>query len=85
MGDTIDAVVIGAWWGRGKRAGAFGGFLLACRDPLADEFQSLCRIGTGFSDDDLARLSADLADLVVDAPPSYYRYSLRFDISSYRK
>ncbi|XP_050355827.1 DNA ligase 1 [Nymphalis io] len=73
-GDTVDAVVLGAYRGRGKRAGLYGGFLLACRDAEADHYQSLCKIGTGFSDDDLRTLTETLAQHVIDAPRSYYMF-----------
>ncbi|XP_052741842.1 DNA ligase 1 isoform X2 [Bicyclus anynana] len=72
VGDTIDAVVIGAYHGRGKRAGVFGGFLLACYDPDAEQYQSLCKVGTGFSDDDLRSLSERLRPHRLDAPRNYY-------------
>jgi DNA ligase 1 len=71
-GDSIDVVVIGGYLGRGRRAGLFGGFLLACRDPAADAYQSLCKIGTGFSDEDLHSLSEQLQRHAIDAPPNYY-------------
>ncbi|XP_063897462.1 DNA ligase 1 [Helicoverpa armigera] len=74
VGDTVDAVVIGAYHGRGKRAAHFGGFLLACRDAAADEFQSLCKLGTGFSDEQLRSLTARLQQHVIPAPRPYYRY-----------
>lgn len=76
-GDSIDAAVLGAYRGRGKRAGAFGGFLLACYDPEAEEFQTLCKIGTGFSDEDLHTLSKALEERVIDGPKSYYRYLMK--------
>ncbi|XP_069355630.1 DNA ligase 1 isoform X1 [Maniola hyperantus] len=75
VGDTIDAVVVGAYHGRGKRAGVYGGFLLACYDAASEQYQSLCKIGTGFSDDDLKALSELLAQHVIDAPRNYYMYS----------
>ncbi|KAM3955817.1 DNA ligase 1 [Aphomia sociella] len=72
-GDSLDVVVIGGYHGKGKRAGTYGGFLLACYDADTEEYQSLCKIGTGFSDEDLHRLSAALNEHVIDAPRSYYR------------
>ncbi|XP_022119718.2 DNA ligase 1 [Pieris rapae] len=73
-GDSIDAVVVGGYHGKGKRAGHYGGFLLACYDPEMDAYQTLCKIGTGFSDEDLRTFSETLKAHVIDAPKSYYSY-----------
>merc|ERR1719517_312395 len=54
MADSIDVVPIGAFYGKGKRTGAYGAFLLAIYDPENEEYQTVCKAGTGFSDEDLA-------------------------------
>ena len=54
--DTIDLVVIGAFHGRGRRAGAYGTYLLATRDEKRGVFTSVAKVGTGFSDQDLERI-----------------------------
>ncbi|KAG5496807.1 hypothetical protein JIQ42_03641 [Leishmania sp. Namibia] len=71
--DTLDLVPIAAFYGKGKRTGVFGGFLLACFDPKADEYQSICKIGTGFQDDELEKLTQSLKPFVVHDKPRYYR------------
>merc|ERR1712129_249683 len=53
MGDSVDVVPIGAFYGKGKRHGAYGAFLLAIYNAEEEEFQTVCKAGTGFSDEDL--------------------------------
>jgi len=53
VGDSIDVVPIGAFYGKGKRTGAYGAFLLAIWNPEEEEYQTVCKAGTGFSDEDL--------------------------------
>jgi DNA ligase-1 len=73
-GDSLDLVPIGAWHGRGKRTGVYGAFLLACYDEDGEEFQTICKIGTGFSEIDLETLSKALEPHLIEAPRSYYKY-----------
>ncbi len=53
--DTLDLVVVGAFHGRGRRSGKYGAFLLAAYDDKDDVFRTVCKIGTGFTDEDLDR------------------------------
>jgi DNA ligase-1 len=63
LSDTVDLVVIGAFAGRGRRAGVYGALLLAAYDPAAEVFAAVSKCGTGFSDADLAALPARLAPM----------------------
>lgn len=56
IADTFDLVPIGAFHGRGKRAGSYGALLTAAYDPKQDQFETICKLGSGFTDEDLSRL-----------------------------
>jgi DNA ligase-1 len=70
LADTLDLVVVGANAGRGKRAGTYGSVLCAAYNHEEDVFQTVCGIGTGFSDADLADLPRRLAGARVDRQPA---------------
>ena len=56
MTDTVDLAVVGAFHGRGRRAGTYGALLLAAYNPNKDVFETLTKCGSGFTDEDLAKL-----------------------------
>lgn len=75
IGDSLDLVPIAAFHGRGKRVGVYGTFVLACYDNNKDEYQTICKIGTGFSEAMLEERSTSLRSKVIPKPKSYYRYA----------
>ncbi len=54
--DTIDLPIIGAFHGRGRRTGNYGTYLLGAHDESRGLFTSVAKVGTGFSDEDLAKI-----------------------------
>jgi DNA ligase-1 len=65
MTDTVDLVVVGAFHGRGKRAGTYGALLLAAYNAENDTFETVTKCGTGFTDEDLAKLPKMMQKHVV--------------------
>ncbi len=63
--DTIDLVIVGGYHGRGRRAGKYGAFLLAAYDPENDVFKATTKVGTGFTDEDLAKFKELLDPLRI--------------------
>jgi DNA ligase-1 len=65
LGDSLDLVVIGAFFGKGRRTGRYGTLLLASYDEDTDTFTSICKVGTGFTDEYLDQLYQILSDKVT--------------------
>ncbi|MEM4869617.1 MAG: ATP-dependent DNA ligase [Desulfurococcaceae archaeon] len=66
MADTVDLVVVGAFYGRGRRGGKFGALLMAAYNPEEDVFETVCKVGSGFKDEDLDRLPEILKPYIRD-------------------
>ncbi|EGO57534.1 hypothetical protein NEUTE1DRAFT_41251 [Neurospora tetrasperma FGSC 2508] len=75
IGDSLDLVVLGAYHGKGKRTSVFGAFLLACYNPSTDTYETVCNIGTGFSDEVLQELHSSLSPIIIDRPKPFYAHS----------
>ncbi len=54
--DAFDLAVVGALYGTGRRAGTYGSFLAAAYEPEENKYYSFTKVGTGFTDEVLARL-----------------------------
>ncbi len=63
MSDPVDLVVVGAFHGMGRRAGSYGALLGAAYDRDADMYRTVCKVGSGFTDEVLATLPKDLEPL----------------------
>jgi len=80
MKDTVDLVVVGAFHGRGKRAGTYGALLLAAYNQETDTFETVTKCGTGFTDKDLANLPEMLRKHVIPRRHSRVQSMLEADV-----
>jgi DNA ligase-1 len=69
--DTVDCVILGYIYGRGKRAefGA-GALLVGVYDKEKDEFVTVSKIGTGLTDDEWREIHKRADKIKVDHKPS---------------
>jgi len=65
LGDSLDLIVIGAFFGRGRRTGRYGALLLATYDDKTDTFPSICKVGTGFTDESLDQFYQILSNKIT--------------------
>ncbi|MBN2336564.1 ATP-dependent DNA ligase [Candidatus Bathyarchaeota archaeon] len=56
MEDHVDLVVVGAFSGRGRRAGSYGALLVAAYDPEDDVYKTVCKVGSGLTDENLGQI-----------------------------
>jgi DNA ligase-1 len=65
MADTADLVIVGGLFGRGRRVGKYGALLLASFDSESDKFKSVCKVGTGFTDEQLKQIYENLERHII--------------------
>lgn len=63
--DTLDTVVVGAYYGKGRRSGTFGSFLLAIKD--IENYKTISRVGSGLKDVDLEDLTKIISKYETDS------------------
>jgi DNA ligase-1 len=80
MTDTVDLVIVGAFHGRGRRAGTYGALLLASYNAGDDVFETVTKCGTGFTDEDLERLPALLKKHVLPRKHARVKSTLEADV-----
>jgi DNA ligase-1 len=66
LADSADLVIVGAIHGRGKRTGLYGAILASAYDIDSDTYPTVCKIGTGFTDEMLAEFKERLDEHKVE-------------------
>ena len=80
LGDSLDLIVIGAFFGKGRRTGRYGTLLLATYNSENDTFPSICKVGTGFSDENLDQLYQILSPNVTIKKNSKIESDMNADV-----
>jgi DNA ligase-1 len=80
LGDSLDLIVIGAFFGKGRRTGRYGTLLLATYDSENDTFPSVCKVGTGFTDESLDQLYQILSPTVTIKKNSRVESEMEADV-----
>ncbi len=78
--DTLDLVVVGGLYGRGRKAGYISSFLMAVYDDENDIFKTVCKVGTGFKDDDIVEMNRLIKDHIRDRKPARVDAKMEPDI-----
>jgi DNA ligase 1 len=63
--DSVDLVVVGALHGKGRRVGKYGALLLASYNAEKDLFCTICKVGTGFTDNVLLDITDKLNKHII--------------------
>lgn len=73
LSDTMDVIVMGYYYGRGKRAEfGIGAFLVGVLDEKTQQVLTLAKIGTGLTEETLAEVKKRCDALVVPEQPPVY-------------
>ena len=78
--DSYDFVVVGGFYGKGRRKGTLGTLLMAALNSEEDRFETVCKLGSGFTDEDLAKITEELMEMKVDQKPKDVYSKLQADV-----
>lgn len=75
MADTADLVVLGGWFGTGKKGGMLSIFLMGCYDTRGKLWKTVTKVHSGLDDKEMEDLQDELKDLMeradADTPPCW--------------
>lgn len=79
MRETFDLVIVGKYYGRGKRKGSFGALLCAILNDEGQRFETFTKVGTGFTEADAKEIDSLLSGhTIAEAPKNVFIKSRMF-------
>ncbi|MFX1390667.1 MAG: ATP-dependent DNA ligase [Promethearchaeota archaeon] len=67
--DTIDVVLVGAFYGKGRRTGVYGTYIGAVYDPEKNLFIAFTRFFSGLTDELSESLTKDMKEYIIERKP----------------
>lgn len=67
--DTIDVVLVGAFYGKGRRTGVYGTYIGAVYDPENDNYIAFTRFFSGLTDELSESLTRDIEQYIMQRKP----------------
>ena len=81
LADTIDAVVVGFYRGKGKRTEfGFGGLLTAVYDDEKNVFKTIAKVGTGFTEEQMQWFNDTLSKIATKEKPKNVESNIEPDL-----
>ncbi|WP_199919834.1 ATP-dependent DNA ligase [Thermodesulfobium acidiphilum] len=73
LSDTIDAVIMGYFYGKGQRIKlGIGSLLIGLYDPEMDCFETIAKLGSGFTEEEWMELLKNLEEIRTNFKPNNY-------------
>ena len=71
--DSVDVVLVGAFYGRGRRKGVYGSYIGAVYDKINDNFEAFTRIASGWTDEIMGTLMKEVKQHEITRKPNYIK------------
>ncbi|MEW6748112.1 MAG: ATP-dependent DNA ligase [Candidatus Micrarchaeota archaeon] len=78
--DTVDGVIVGYYLGKGQRAEfEFGGVLVAVQNPDTGKLETVAKVASGFTEEEMASLAKQLEKIKTHSPPAKLDCNIEVD------
>ncbi|MFA5411914.1 MAG: ATP-dependent DNA ligase [Candidatus Micrarchaeia archaeon] len=78
--DTVDALIVGYYRGKGARTEfGFGGLLVAVYNEKKERFETIAKVGSGFTEEEMGKFAEELGKMKTKSAPADLDYKLEPD------
>ncbi|MEW5996476.1 MAG: ATP-dependent DNA ligase [Candidatus Micrarchaeota archaeon] len=78
--DTVDALIVGYYRGKGARTEfGFGGLLVAVYNEKKERFETIAKVGSGFTEEEMGKFAEELGKMKTKNAPADLDYKMEPD------